>query len=194
MALLPAAPHLHGHPAPPNAGRRQGGGYETMTTFSATGAIGAMSELKIDDRAPDFELVGQDGNTYRLRDYRGQPVVLVFYPLDFHPVSGDEHALLVEAMVQLNRLEAQVLGISIDSRYAHAAFAKQLGIPYPLLADFHPRGMVGRLYGVYQEDKGFNGRWIFVVDPEGRISFIQRNEISEVPELEDVIEAVKESL
>jgi peroxiredoxin len=153
-----------------------------------------MSELKIDDRAPDFELVGQDGSTYSLRDFRGQPVVLVFYVLDFHPVCSDEHASFVDAMPKLNRLEAQVLGISVDSRYAHTAFAKHLGITYPLLSDFQPRGMVARIYGVYQDDKGFSGRWIFVVDPEGRISYIQRNEISEIPELDDVIEAVKESL
>lgn len=153
-----------------------------------------MSELKIDDRAPDFDLVGQDGSTYSLRDFRGQPVVLVFYVLDFHPVCSDEHASFVDAMPKLNRLEAQVLGISVDSRYAHAAFAKHLGITYPLLSDFQPRGMVARIYGVYQDDKGFSGRWIFVVDPEGRISYIQRNEISEIPELDDVIEAVKESL
>lgn len=153
-----------------------------------------MSELKIHDRAPDFELIGHDGESYRLADYRGQPVVLVFYPMDFNPVCSEEHACIQDAIVQFNRLEAQVFGISVDHRWAHAAFVKQHSLTYPLLADFHPRGSVGRMYGVYLDDKGFHGRWTFVIDPEGRVSYIQKNQTSEVPEIDDLIEAVKESL
>ncbi len=150
--------------------------------------------LSVDSRAPDFELEGHDGQTYRLRDYRGQPVVLVFYPLDFSPVCSEEHACLVDVLSQFNRLEAQVFGISVDHRWAHAAFAAQRGIRYPLLADFHPRGAVGRRYGVHLEDKGFHARTIFVVDPEGRVSYVQENEINEVPDIEPVLAAVKEAL
>jgi peroxiredoxin len=93
-------------------------------------------------------------------------------------------------MDRFNSLDAQVFGISIDHNAAHAAFAEKQGIEYPLLADFHPKGEVGRAYGVYSEDKGFHLRWTFVIDPEGRISFIQRNEVPEVPEIEEVLAAV----
>ena len=147
-------------------------------------------ELEIDDRAPDFELVDGAGQVHRLSDYRGQPVVLVFYLLDFNPVCSEEHACFMDILPQLGRLEAQVLGISVDSRWAHAAFAKARGITYPLLADFHPKGAVGRLYGVYADDVGYHRRWTFVIDPEGRISHIQRNEFAEVPDLEEVVQAV----
>ena len=76
------------------------------------------------------------------------------------------------------------MGISIDSKYCHTAWANGFGgIAFPLLADFHPKGEVGRLYGVYLEDKGFNARTTFVIDPEGRISHVQENQIGEVPEI-----------
>lgn len=153
-----------------------------------------MTELNVTDRAPDFELMGHDGKTYALSEFRGVPVVLMFYPMDFSGVCSEEHACVVDLMAQFNLLEAQVLGVSVDHRNAHAAFAKQMGIGYPLLADFHPKGTVGRMYGAYDEEKGFHRRWIFVIDPEGRISHIQKNQISEVPDIEEIIEAVKESL
>lgn len=151
-------------------------------------------ELQVNDRAPIFELVGGDGETYRLEDYRGQTVVLVFYPLDFDGVCTEEHACFVDALPRLDKLEAQVFGISVDSRRSHAAFAKAHGITYPLLADFHPKGAVGRMYGVYMDDTGYHRRWTYVIDPEGRISFIQRNETGEVPDIEEVVAAVEESL
>jgi len=153
-----------------------------------------MSELQVLDRAPDFELMGHDGEVHRLSDYKGVPVVLVFYPMDFSAVCTEEHACFVDNLAQFNLLEAQVLGVSVDHRHAHAAFARQMSIQYPLLADFHPKGAVGRMYGVYDEEKGFHRRWTFVIDPEGRISHIQKNLVPEVPELDELIDAVKESL
>lgn len=151
------------------------------------------THLNLNDRAPDFELVDGKGEAHQLRDYRGQPVVLVFYPQDFSAVCTEEHACFVDVLKDIERAEAQVLGISIDHRFAHAAFAKQQGIAYPLLADFHPKGEVGQRYGVYLDENGFNARTTFVIDPEGRICFIQENETSAVPDIEEVLEAVREA-
>lgn len=152
-----------------------------------------MSHLNVTDRAPDFELVDGKGEKHRLSDYRGQVVVLAFYPQDFSGVCTEEHACFVDNLKPFEKLDAQVLGISVDHRHAHAAFAKQLGITYPLLADFHPKGEVGRRYGVYLEDYGYNGRANFVIDPEGRISFIQEMVPSDLPDFDELLEAVSES-
>ncbi len=152
-----------------------------------------MREVKVQDRAPDFELKGHDGQMYKLSDYRGQTVVLVFYPHAFSPVCAEEHACIVDASDQLNKLDAQVMGISVDQTFSLKAFAASGNIGYPLLSDF-PRGMVGRLYGAYLDDHGYHARWTFVVDPEGRIAFIQRNEIREVPDIDEIVEAVKETV
>ncbi|RMG15891.1 MAG: hypothetical protein D6729_11800, partial [Deltaproteobacteria bacterium] len=78
--------------------------------------------------APDFTLVDQDGNEHTLSQYRGKPVVLIFYPLDFSPVCSKEHACLVEDLSKFNELDAVVLGISVDSNWCHKAFAEAKGI------------------------------------------------------------------
>jgi peroxiredoxin len=82
----------------------------------------------------------------------------------------------------------------VDSHHSHRAFAAARGISYPLLADFHPKGEVGRRYGVYLDDKGYHARWTFVIDPEGRIAFIQKNGHNEVPDVDEVLAAVKETV
>lgn len=151
-------------------------------------------ELELLDRAPDFELKGQDGQLYMLSDYRSLPVVLVFYPYDFSGVCTEELACFVDNLEQFNDVEAQILGISVDSHHSHRAFAAARGISYPLLADFHPKGEVGRRYGVYLDDKGYHARWTFVIDPEGRIAFIQKNGHNEVPDVDEVLAAVKETV
>ena len=69
-------------------------------------------------------------------------------------------------------MDAQVLGISVDSAAAQRAFSSVLGdIPYPLLADFHPKGQVSQLYGVYSEERGTSVRSVFVIDKEGAVQF-----------------------
>jgi peroxiredoxin len=151
-------------------------------------------QLNIDDRAPDFELEDAGGEVHRLSDYRGQPVVLVFYPHDFAPVCTKHHGCYMDVLDRYARLDAQVLGISVDSRFAHRAFARAAGITYPLLADFHPKGMAGRLYGVYNDELGHHNRCTFVIDPEGRISYIQTSELGEVPDVEAIAEAVQRAI
>lgn len=150
-----------------------------------------MTTLKVGDVAPDFTLQGHDDQKYTLSAFRGRPVVLAFYPLDFSPTCTQEHACFVEDMARLNELKAQVLGISVDSRWAHKAFARQMGITYPLLADFHPKGEVARKYGAYLEDRGHAARTNFVIDADGHIAFIQENETGQVPDVGEIIAALE---
>lgn len=83
----------------------------------------------------------------------------------------------------------QVLGISIDSVYAQRAFAKDLDLEFPLLADFHPKGEVARRYGVYLEDRGFTQRSIFIVDGEGILRWSERylRELPDMSKLKEVL-------
>ncbi|NOZ05537.1 MAG: peroxiredoxin [Chloroflexi bacterium] len=150
-----------------------------------------MSKLSIGDVAPDFSLKAQDDQVYSLGEFRGKPVVLVFYPLDFSPVCTDEHACFVNDMARFNELDAQVFGISVDSVWTHKAFAQKMGITYPLLADFHPKGAVAANYGVYLADKGIASRTIFLIDREGKVADTYGVDIPVVPDVEHVIEALK---
>lgn len=71
-------------------------------------------------------------------------------------------------------MNAQVLGISVDSVHSHRAFARELGgIDFPLLADFHPKGEVAKAYGLLREDKGYSWRAIIIVDREGAVRYVE---------------------
>src|ERR1700720_3397523 len=141
--------------------------------------------------APEFTLKDQDQKEIKLSDYKGKKrVVLVFYPLDWSPVCTNEHACLVNDMKKFEQLDAQVLGLSVDSAWSHKAFAEKMGIHYPLLADFQPRGAVGDRFGVYLADKGITGRAIVIVDRDGKVAWFKNYDIPVVPDLKEVADAL----
>ena len=125
-------------------------------------------------RAPDFTLPSGPDQRVSLADFRGTPVVLAFYPADFSPVCGDQMALYNEVIGELDKLNAQLLGISVDGVWCHAAFSADRKLRFPLLADFEPKGAIARKYGVYREADGITERALFVIDPAGivRWSFL----------------------
>jgi peroxiredoxin len=127
----------------------------------------------------------------KLSDYRGKKnVVLVFYPLDWSPVCTNEHVCIVNGMKQFEDLDAQVLGLSVDSVWSHKAYAEKMNIHYPLLADFHPRGAVASQYGVYLADKGITGRAISVIDRNGNLAWHKNYDIPVVPDITEVAKAL----
>ena len=89
-------------------------------------------------------------------------------------------------MKQLNALNAQVLGVSVDSVWSHKAYAEKMGIQYPLLADFQPRGAVGDKFGVFMADKGITGRAIAIIDGHGKMAWFKNYELAQVPDLAEV--------
>jgi peroxiredoxin len=141
--------------------------------------------------APEFSLKDQDQKEVKLSDFRGKKkVVLVFYPLDWSPVCTKEHACMVNDKKQFEDLDAQVLGISVDSVWSHKAYADKMGIHYPLLADFQPRGAVGEKYGVYLADKGITGRAIYIIDRDGKLAWQKNYDIPVVPDIKEVSAAL----
>src|SRR6266850_645006 len=104
--------------------------------------------LPVGTEAPDFALPDAEGKTVRLSDYRGKPVVLVFYPLDWSPGCSQQLDLYQHDLAEFTRRGAVLLGISVDSIYSHGAWAAVRGITFPLLADFHPKGAVAQSYRV----------------------------------------------
>ena len=121
--------------------------------------------------APDFTLSDQDGRQVSLEDLRGKRTVLVFYPMDFSPICTDQLNVYQEVLAELQEREAELLGISVDSAFAHKAFQDHLGIGFPLLADFHPKGEVARRYGVYIEERGHSHRALVMVGPDLEVTW-----------------------
>ena len=133
--------------------------------------------LKPGDPAPDFTLPSTVGDKVSLSDYRGKKnVLLIFYPLDFSPVCSVENKQCAQMLPSRGADDVQVLGISVDSLWAHKAFAAQNDIPYPLLADFHPKGEVAQAYGSYVEKLGFANRTLVLVDEDGRVAWTHEAE------------------
>jgi peroxiredoxin len=119
--------------------------------------------------APEFALPDPTGEIVRLSDYRGKPVVLVFYPLDWSPGCSQQLDLYQSEIEEFEQRGVQILAISVDSIYSHGAWAAVRGLNFPLLADFHSKGAVAQLYGVYRENDGFSERALYIVDTSGII-------------------------
>lgn len=147
--------------------------------------------LPVGAEAPDFALPNAQGELVRLQDFRGRPVVLVFYPLDWSPGCSQQLDLYQSELAEFERRGAALLGISVDSIYSHGAWAYVRGLSFPLLADFHPKGEVARRYRVWREADGFSERALFVVDPEGRIAYAHVSPfLHHVPDVQDLFDAL----
>ncbi|MGH7270263.1 MAG: redoxin domain-containing protein [Polyangiaceae bacterium] len=159
-------------------------GLDTATHVLRTLLKETPMTIQVGAEAPDFELPsseqenGRPGKKIKLSDFRGKKsVILAFYPLDFSPVCSGEHACFVEDFSEVEKAGAQVLGISVDSVWAHQAFVKHLGLKYPLLADFQPRGAIASKYGLYLADKGITARATVIVDKQGKVAWVKEEEI-----------------
>jgi peroxiredoxin len=149
--------------------------------------------ISLGQTAPDFTLKDQSQKEVKLSDFTGKKnVVLVFYPLDWSPTCTNEHACFVNDMRSFDQLDAEVLGVSVDSTWSHKAYAEKMGIHYSLLADFHPRGAMADTYGVYMADKGITGRAIVIVNKSGKIAWIKDYGLGEVPDLKEVAAALQQ--
>jgi peroxiredoxin len=149
--------------------------------------------ISVGQTAPEFSLKDQSMQEVKLADYRGKKnVVMVFYPLDWSPVCTNEHACMVNDMKKFESLDAQVLGLSVDSAWSHKAYAEKMGIRYPLLADFQPRGAVAEKFGVYLADKGITGRAIAIINKAGNVAWFKQYDIPVVPDLNEVAQALSQ--
>jgi peroxiredoxin len=131
----------------------------------------AGSPLAPGTPAPDLALPSTLNRLVGPGDFRGRPVILVFYPADWSPVCTDQLALYQELMPEFENLGAELLGISVDGLWSHLAFVKDRNLQFPLLADFEPKGEVSRAYGVYRAQDGTSERALFVLDPAGVVSW-----------------------
>jgi alkyl hydroperoxide reductase subunit AhpC len=135
-----------------------------------------MTPVQVGSPAPDFTLhalVGSscDPEPVTLSNHRGKWVVLYFYPLDFTFVCPTEITGFNKAYKEFKKLNAEIVGVSVDSFYSHMAWRDHgLGtLEYPLLSDLTKE--VSRAYGVLLEEKGYALRGTFIIDPEGVLRY-----------------------
>ena len=153
--------------------------------------------LPVGTPAPDFTLPDANAKPVSLSDFRGVNVILVFYPLDWSPACSDQLSLYQSELPEFDKQDAVVIGISMDSLYSHGAWAAVRGITFPLLADFHPKGEVSKLYKVMRQTEGFSERALYIIDRQGTIRYSHVSplihHIPDIYELFEQLEALNKS-
>jgi peroxiredoxin len=131
--------------------------------------------IKTGERAPDFTLIDTERKPTALKEFRGKKTVLAFFPGAFTGVCTKEMCTFRDSMTRLNELNAQVVGVSVDSPFSNKAFASQNNLQFPVLSDYD-RAVV-KAYGIVLEDfaglKGYEAakRSVFVLDKEGIVRY-----------------------
>lgn len=147
--------------------------------------------LAIGTQAPDFELYSTPDQKLKLTELRGKKVILAFYPADWSPVCDDQMGLYNETLKLFSKHNAQLLGISVDSKWSHLAFSQNRKLHFPLLADFEPKGNVAKMYDVYDEKEGQAQRALFVLDEKGIIRWNYLSPIGINPGADGILEALE---
>ena len=147
--------------------------------------------VEIGDVAPDFELADQHGKPVKLSSFRGaKNVVLVFYPLAFSPTCSGELCGMRDDFPEVTGDDAELLTVSVDSFFAHRAWADAENFQFSLLGDFWPHGAVAREYGVFDSGRGVAIRGTFVIDKEGVVRWKVVNPIPQARDIADYQKAL----
>jgi peroxiredoxin len=141
--------------------------------------------------APNFTLRVTPDQNLTLSDLGGKPVVLAFYPADWSPVCGDQVTLYNEILPEFHKHGAELLGISVDGVWCHAAFARDRHLHFPLLSDFEPKGEVARKYRAYRASEGVCERALFVLDRQGTIAWSHCSPIAVNPGADGILDALE---
>ena len=142
--------------------------------------------------APNFELNATPDQKLKLTDFRGKRVILAFYPADWSPVCSDQMSLYNEMLKYFHKYNAEIMGISVDSKWCHMAFEQNRKIHFPLLADFEPKGKISKAYGAFNESEGESRRALFVIDEKGIIQWSYLSPDGINPGADGILEALEE--
>jgi peroxiredoxin len=161
-------------------------------TMTETTAHHRSTPLSAGTEAPDFELPSTPDQMVSLSDFRGQPVILAFYPEDWSPVCSDQMGLYQAVLPEFQKFNAELMAISVDSAWSHVAFAKDRNLHFPLLSDFEPKGEISRAYHVYRDKEGTSERALFVIDGDGVIRWSFVSPVGVNPGADGILRALED--
>ncbi|WP_158976476.1 redoxin domain-containing protein [Cellulophaga sp. L1A9] len=147
--------------------------------------------LQKNDSAPNFTLYATPDQKISLSEMIGKNVILAFYPADWSPVCSDQMALYNETLKYFKQYDAEIFGISVDSKWCHMAFGKSRNLHFPLLADFEPKGAVAKAYGVYDEAEGECKRALFVINKRGIVEWSYVSPAAINPGADGILDALE---
>jgi peroxiredoxin len=144
------------------------------------------------ETAPDFTLRDQHNQEFKLTDMKGKRVLLSFHPLAWTSLCARQMKALEANYMTFTPLNTVPVGLSVDAVPTKKAWAENLGLKeLRILADFWPHGAVAKLYGLFREKEGFSERANVIVDEKGRVAWVKVYEISQLPDIDEVIGALK---
>lgn len=187
-----------GRPANPGARAGDAGLAELLELHQHAPNMEGQAECagpQVGSKAPSFTLPDTQGVSHSLEQYRGQPVLLVFYPLDWSPGCSKQLDLYAFEWDEFTRRGMQLLAISVDSLYSHGAWKYVRNLPFPLLADFSPHGGVARSYSLFRNSDGFSERALVLIDAKGIIRFVEVSpRLEHVPDIYTLFENIDTTL
>src|SRR5436190_315045 len=146
--------------------------YSFVAILSASLTLCLGEPLKVGDKAPDFELKGSDGKTYKLSDYKGKkPVVVAWFPKAFTPGCTKECKAMAQQGDQIRKYDVAYFTASVDDAETNTKFAKSVDADYPILSD--PTKETAKAFGVLNE-RGMANRVTFYIDKSGKISAVDQ--------------------
>ena len=143
-------------------------------------------------KAPEISLSATPDQKIQLSQLNGKKVILAFYPADWSPVCSDQMALYNEMLKVFHKHNAEVIGISVDSKWCHLAFSQDRKLHFPLLADFEPKGEIAKLYEVYDDEVGECKRALYVIDEKGIIRWSYLSPVGMNPGADGILDALEE--
>lgn len=147
-------------------------------------------EVKVGDKAPDFELTTSTGGKVRLSDFLGKKtVVLYFYPKDFSPGCTKEACAFRDSSEYFKDAGAEVIGISSDTEESHSKFSDKLKLPFQLLSD--EGGKVRKLFGVPSSLGVLPGRVTYIIDKTGVVRYIFNSQVNAEKHVEESLRIVR---
>jgi peroxiredoxin len=147
--------------------------------------------LGVNIAAPDFELNATPDQKFSLSELKGKNVIIAFYPADWSPVCSDQMSLYNEMHHYFGKYNAELLGISVDGKWCHAAFREARKLHFTLLADFEPKGAVAKKYGAYNDKEGRAERALFVLDADGVVRWSYLSPVGINPGADGILEALE---
>src|SRR3954453_4311461 len=161
-----------------------------LATFTCMAATESLTQPEVGKPAPDFSLTTGDGSQVSLKDYRGQWVVLYFYPKDFTSGCTVEAHNFQRDLDKYKAMKTVILGVSVDTADSHKSFCAKEGLAFKLLSD--PEGKISSAYGSVMEYQGnkLSARNTFIIDPSGKIAKVFMS-VKPAPHSEEVLASLE---
>jgi len=151
-----------------------------------------VSRLRVGDKAKEFSLSDQNGNEFKLSDFKGKRVLLSFHPLAWTSVCSEQMKSLERTQGTFNSLNTIAVGLSVDTVPSKKAWAASLSIKITrLLSDFWPHGKIAKSYGIFRKEDGISQRVNIIINENQKIVFFKIYKPGQLPDIKEIVDELR---